>query len=359
MTRILISHPIDRSTIQKLGLDKLGLDKISSSLNNGTDISSITEDVFYADNAGEKIWYIPSIASKQSPDEAHDPSLETLRQVLVIFQPNVLIVGNNAVPSAAIVAWRHAVGEAKKLLIIRRGVDTRAIDKVTARKYNVIVDNLPGINSPYVAKHMSEYLNLKNAQPNSKIAIIGVGNIGKNIAIKAGDYNLDVHLFSPSLQNPRLRQSTLLKRGINPEKVVCAPSIEQTLIKASYLAITVPWENSQGSNNAGMIEEKHILSLAPDVRIVSASVPGIFSERSLTLMNECMSQEKMYVRIDTPKRHVEKVKQHYPYLDAAHDQAFAAPECQQALDEAMLKKARAFIQESAVASLLSSSSLEN
>lgn len=348
MARILISHPIAEKTIQKLGLNK-----ISSSFNSdGTDISLMTEDVFYIDNAGEEIFYIPSIASKQSSDETHDPTLKTLRHALEIFQPHVLIVGNNTVNSAAIVAWRYAVGDAQKLQIIRRGVDTRAIDKMTAQKYNVIVDNLPGLNSPYVAQHMSKYLNLKKAQANSKIAIIGVGNIGKDIAITAIDYDLEVHLFSPSLQIPELRLSTLLNRGITPEKVVCDPSIEEALIKASYVAIAVPWENSQGGNNAGMIEEKHILSLAPDARVVSASVPGIFSEQALTLMNERMEQEKMYVRIDTPKRHVEKVKQHYPYLDAAHDEAFAAAECQQTLDKAMLRKARAFIQKSAVASQL-------
>ncbi|MBE9146159.1 Rossmann-fold NAD(P)-binding domain-containing protein [Planktothrix mougeotii] len=348
MARILISHPIAENTIQKLGLNK-----IRSSFNfNGTDIYSLTEDVFYTDNAGEEIFYIPSIASKQSADETHDPTLETLRHALEIFQPNVLIVGNNTVNRAAIIAWRQAVGDTKKLQIIRRGVDTRAIDKTTAQKYNIIVDNLPGLNSPYVAQHMSKYLNLKNAQSNSKIAIIGVGNIGKEIAIKAIDYDLEVHLFSPSLQIPRLRLSTLLNRGIPSEKVVCAPSIEQALIKASYVAIAVPWENSQGGNNAGMIEEKHILSLTPNAGIVSASVPGIFSDQALSLMNELMWQKKIYVRIDTPKRHVETIKQHYPYLDAAHDEAFAALECQQMLDEAMLRKARAFLQKSAVASQL-------
>lgn len=348
MARILISHPIAEKTIQKLGLYK-----IRSSFNcNGTDISAMTEDVFYTNNAGEEIFYIPSIASKQSADETHDPTLETLRQALEIFQPNVLIVGNNTVNRAAIVAWYHAVGDAKKLQIIRRGVDTRAIDKITAQQYNIIVDNLPGLNSPYVAQHMSEYLNLKKAQAHSKIAIIGVGNIGKEIAIKAIDYDLEVHLFSPSLQIPELRQSTLLNRGIPPEKVVCALSIEQAFIKASYVAIAVPWENFKGGNNAGMIEEKHILSLAANARIVSASVPGIFSDQTLSLMNEWMGQQKIYVRIDTPKRHAEKVKQDYPYLDAAHDEAFAAPECQQMLDEAMLKKARSFIQKSAVASPL-------
>lgn len=348
MARILITHPIAEKTIEKLGLNK-----IRSSFNfAGTDISSLTEDVFYTDNAGEEIFYIPSIASKQSSDETNDPTLKTLRHALEILQPNVLIVGNNTVNSAAIIAWRHAVGDAQKLQIIRRGVDTRAIDKTTAQKYNVIVDNLPGLNSPYVAQHMSKYLNLKKAQANSKIAIIGVGNIGKDVAIKAIDYDLEVYLFSPSLQIPKLRLSTLLNRGISPEKVVCTSSIEQAFSNASYVAIAVPWENSQGGNNAGMIEEKHILSLAPNVRIVSVSVPGIFSEQALTLMNEKMEQEKIYVRIDTPKRHVEKVKQHYPYLDAAHDEAFAAPECQQTLDEAMLRKARAFIQKSAVASQL-------
>lgn len=339
MARILISHPMYPGTIRRLGLGRA-----NSLLNGKTDISSIPEEVFYRNNGDEEIIYIPRISLKQLPDEQDDPSLTILRQALETLRPDVLIVGNNAVPGTAIAAWRKAVGYQRRLLIIRRGVDTRAIDKVAARQYRVTVDNLPGINSPYVAKHMSRYLKLNEAKSNQKLAVIGVGNIGKNIALDGIEQGLEVRLLSPSLQDPQKRQGILWQRGIPPEKVICAESIDRALADASYVAIAVPWENSDGSTNAGAIGEHHLRSLAPGAQIVSASVPRIFAEGAIALMNEWVRQEKMFVRIDTSKRRAHEVKKNYPYLDVAHDVAFAAFECQQALDNAMLKKAREFVQ---------------
>jgi phosphoglycerate dehydrogenase-like enzyme len=337
MTKILISHPIHPITIQRLGL------RLANFILNKSDVFSFPEEFFYRDRSDkEEIIYIPNISLKQTPDEHNDPSLDILRQALTVFQPDVLIVGNNAVPKMAIAAWRKAVGCSKKLLIIRRGVDTRAIDKDAARQYNVCVDNLPGINSPYVAQHMSRYLQLYDTEPKRKLAVIGTGNIGKNIALDGIAWDLDVHLLSPSLQDPRKRQITLWQRGIPSQKVVCAQNCDRVFENATYVAISVPWENSDGSKNTDIIDEHHIRSLAPNARIVSASVPRIFSEKALALMNEWMQQEKIFLRIDTSKRRAQEVKKDYPYINAAHDVAFAAPECQQELDNAMLVKAREF-----------------
>lgn len=337
MTKILISHPIHPLTIRKLGL------RLTNFISNKSDIFSFPEEFFYCNRNEEEIVYIPNISLKQTPDEQHDPSLDILRQALTVFQPDVLIVGNNAVPKMAIAAWRKAVGYSKNLLIIRRGVDTRAIDKEAARQYKVCVDNLPGINSPYVAQHMSRYLKLYETQPKRKLAVIGTGNIGKNIALDGIAWDLDVYLLSPSLQDPRKRLLTLWQRGIPYQKVVCAQNCDRVFENATYVAISVPWENSDGSKNTDIIDEHHIRSLAPNARIVSASVPRIFSEKALALMNEWMQQEKIFFRIDTSKRRAQEVKKNYPYIDAAHDVAFAAPECQQELDNAMLEKAKEFV----------------
>jgi hypothetical protein len=330
MARILITHPMDRSTILKLGLNRK--------------FFLIPEEIFYRNNGNEEIIYIPNISLKQIPDEHYDPSLEVLCQALTIIRPDVLIVGNNAVPRMAIAAWRTAIGYDRKLLIIRRGVDTRAIDKVAAEKYRVCVDNLPGINSPYVAKHMSKYLKLNEAQPGSKLAVLGVGNIGKHIAIEGINNNLEVHLFSPSLQDSYKRELILWQRGIPRKKVTCAESIDRLLAGATHVAISIPWENGNRSTNADIINEHQIRSLAPNGKIVSASVPKVFSEGAIALMNERVRLGKMLVRIDTSKRHVDETKKNYPCLDLAHDVAFAASECQQDLDRAMLEKARKFAQ---------------
>ncbi|MGL5872997.1 MAG: phosphoglycerate dehydrogenase [Xenococcaceae cyanobacterium] len=339
MVTILITHPIDRNTIQKLNLEPVNFD---SSPNRR--LFLISEEVFYRNNGKEEIIYIPSISLKQLPDERYDPSLKVLCQALSNTKPDVLIVGNNAVPDRAIATWRRSVGYDRRLLIIRRGVDTRAIDKVAAEKYRVSVDNLPGINSPYVAKHMSQYLKLNEAKPGCKLAVLGVGNIGKHIAIEGIERGLEVRLFSPSLQNPQKRKRILWQRGIASDKVICAESIDRLLAGATHVAISVPCENCDGSTNADMLNACHIKSLAPNANIVSASVPRVFDEGAIALMNERVRLEKMLVRIDTSKRRADEVIQNYPCLDIAHDIAFAASECQQELDNAMLEKARKFVQ---------------
>ncbi len=320
MNKILITHPIAEKTIAELGLVNAGV--------------TIVNNHIYL--------YLPEIGANQIPDEANDPTLTQLCQTLKEFQPHVLIVGSNAVPKKAIISWRNAVGKQQKLLIIRRGVDTRAIDVKTAELYNVQVTNLPGINSPYVAQHLLKYLKLDQAQAGSKIGIIGVGNIGKEIALKAIDYQLDVHLFSPSLQNPSKRLETLNKRGIDPNRVTCASSITAAIQGAKYLAIAIPWLNESGIPNADLITQEHIYSLSPHAIIVSASVPGVFSPKALAQMDDLAQKQDLTVRIDTAKRHAESAKVKYPHLDIAYNQAFASAECQQALDKAMLAKARNF-----------------
>ncbi|NET07492.1 MAG: NAD(P)-binding domain-containing protein [Symploca sp. SIO2B6] len=321
MKQILITHPIHHNTIVKLGLTEK---KISRSSIN-------TEEIFL---------YIPDIGYNQFSQK--HTTLDKLLYYLETFQPDILIVGSNAVPAIAITSWRKAVGKNKNLLIIRRGVDTRAIDMKAAQQHNVLVSNLPGINSPYVAQHMIKYLDIKNAKINSKIAIIGTGNIGKQIAIKSIKYGLNPHLFSPSLQDQTKRLSTLLARGINPAKVVCSPSVKEVIQDSTYVAIAIPWLNNYGLANAGIIEEKHINNLGLNAKIVSASVPLIFSIKALTLMNNLAKEKKIFVRIDTSQSRADEVREQYIHLDISHNQAFAASECQIALDEAILDKIRAF-----------------
>lgn len=339
MGKLLITHPMDRETVRKLKLELVDLAQ-RERLNLG----DIHETLYYALYAEHKVLYIPQISLQQLPEEKNDPSITLLMQALTSFQPEVLIVGNNAVPKRAIAAWRKAVGNEKPLLTIRRGVDTRAIDKTAASEYRVAIDNLPGINSPYVAQHMLKYLNLSAAQPHDKIAIVGVGEIGKVIARAAIAQGLTPYLLSPSLQNPQTRLPVLLQRGIDPQRVTCVASLGEAIAQATYLSVAIPWENSDGSTNADRITVEHIRSLASFSSIVSASVPRVFSQPALEFMNALVPQGHMRVRIDTSKRRAQEAKQLYPHLDISHDEAFAAPQCQQKLDNVMLEKAYKFLQ---------------
>lgn len=328
MSKILITHPIAAATIRELNLP---VTRCSTSKLHESDFS------------GNQYLYVPEIGANQIANEAKDPTLKQLTNFLVQWKPDVLIVGSNAVPGESIFAWRQGVGNHPKLLIIRRGVDTRAIDLKTAAACQVQVTNLPGVNSPYVAQHMLQYLKLEKAKPNSKIAVIGTGNIGKVIARQAVKLYLDTHLYSPSLLDIGKREGILLERGINPQAVICAPNISDAMWQADYVAIAIPWLDSQGNPQKNIINVAEIENLKPNAIIVSASVPGIFAPGALNLMNKLVSQTLLTVRIDTAKRRALEAQQVYSELDIAYDQAFASPESQQALDQAMLQKARDFI----------------
>lgn len=325
MKKIIISHPIAEATVEKLNLKSLE-----------KKYSLEEQKAYYQEINNQAILYVPDIGARQIPDEENDPSIKRLEDLLVSFKPDILIVGSNAVPSWVLTSWRQSVGEEKDLMVIRRGVDTRAIAVSTAEKLNIKVSNLPGINSPYVAQHMLKYLALEKAEPNnSKIAVIGVGNIGKVIVKKALEYNLKIYLFSPSLTDKSQRNSYLQARGINPDLVICTDSLTQAINDATHVAIAIPWLDRKGTSQADIITETEIKNLKLPSRIISASVPRIFSESALTLMNELAQQNKIFVRIDTAQRRAEEFKPLYPHLQFAHNEAFASPECQEALDIAM------------------------
>ncbi|BAQ63032.1 hypothetical protein GM3708_3438 [Geminocystis sp. NIES-3708] len=329
MRKIIITHPIADATINQLNF-KLIEDKFILS----------NEKVFYQENLEEIILYVPNIGLNQIPDEDNDPAIEKLNNYLIKFKPDILIVGSNAVPSRIIVNWRKAVGKDQKLMIIRRGVDTRSIDINMANKQNILVTNLPGINSPYVAQHMIEYLNLDQVKKSHKIAIIGIGNIGKEIINKCLKNNLKTYIFSPSLMDKKQQLFYLKIKGINPTQVICTTSISEVINNATHVAISVPWKDKHGKPQGGIITETDIKNLQLPAKIVSASVPRIFTPSALALMDKLAKTQEIFVRIDTAKRRAEEFIPQYPHLNFGYNQAFASVECQIALDNAMLLKAR-------------------
>lgn len=331
MRKIIITHPIAEATVSKLNF-KL-VDDIFTLSN---------EKIFYQEDLEECILYVPNIGSNQIPDEKNDPAIEKLNNYLISFKPHILIVGSNAVPEKVIVNWREAVGKNQPLMIIRRGVDTRSINVSIAKKNDIVVTNLPGINSPYVAQHMIKYLKLNEAKKTDKIAIIGIGNIGKKILHKSLDYHLKTYIFSPSLINENEQLSYLTKKSINPNKVICTKSISEVINKATHVAIAIPWQDKNGKPQAGIITETDIKNLQLPAKIISASVPRIFTPCALALMDKLAKAQEMFVRIDTAKRRAEEFTPQYTHLNFNYNQAFASVDCQIALDNAMLLKARNF-----------------
>jgi predicted dinucleotide-binding enzyme len=332
--RMLITHPMSQQGLHELGLHEISPNRVGRVL--GT--YGITQ-VRYGKRRGREVLYIPEISIRQVPDEAKDPMLTLLGSVLRNFQPNVLVVGNNAVPAATIESWREASGHHNALAVIRRGVDTRAIHKEAADRHRVTVANLPKINSPFVAAHMLRQLRLEHAPPGAAIAVVGTGEIGKPIIEEALRHGLNVRVYSPSLAHPATRAKAIADKGLDSKRVTIAHTLDQALHRAKYVAISVPYFGADGKRLDGMLGRAQIDRLAEDPVIVSASVPMIFSEDSLQTLNRLAKNGRARVRIDTAPRHADEVRATYPALEAASNQAFADPAAQLALDRGFVHRA--------------------
>lgn len=289
----------------------------------------------------DTIAYAPEIGCPDI-DEVEPPKGDESRQAqlagyLTSLQPRALIVGNNSVFPETIDAWRAAMGSDTSLTIVRRGTETGGIDAEACAKHSISIQNTPGINSPYVARHMLSEL----PKSYGRLAIIGVGAIGKDIAHGAQP-DAEITLYSPSLADPDRRQTALGRIGLaeSPQLTVAA-SLDEALAGADAVAISVPWRVN-GIYNKGICADESIRKLPKDATLVSCSNPGIFTPKALALMNQACDGRNMRVHIDTGTEYALATSAKFPKLEVRHDEAFADPDCQRALDQASLNKALSY-----------------
>lgn len=330
--KLLVTHPLSPEGILGMSLKKSEGPAWLQPLIGKFGLTEIYE----GHRDGRSFLYLPEISTRQKPDEALDPMLSLMEEVLSGYKPDVLVVGNNAVPAKAISSWRASIGEGPPLLVIRRGVDTRAINKLAAQENNVMVGNLPGVNSPYVAKTMIRHLNLEKAAPGDKIAVIGVGGIGKPIVDEAIAHRLRVVVYSPSLADAATRASSLRNKGLDPTRISVASSLDEALQGAKYLAISVPYESPGGTRQDGIFTLAAVQKMASQPTVVSCSIPNVLSPEALKHLDGLAAQGQAKVQIDTAKRHALELREHYPHIHADYDKAFADPACQRDLDRCFL-----------------------
>lgn len=219
-----------------------------------------------------------------------DPSLsgDTLRDEMKKFQPNVIVVRSTKVTK------EHLLASQSLALIVRAGagVNTIAVDE--ASNMGIFVANCPGKNAIAVAElAMGHLINLdRRISDNVKdirdgkwdkkeygkarglfgrtIAVLGIGNIGREVCKRAISFGMTVNAFSRSL-NEDIASSL----GINYCK-----SIEEACNNADALSIHLPHNDS-----THYIINKNVLSKLKDgAFVINTSRGGVVNETDILEM---------------------------------------------------------------------------
>ena len=170
------------------------------------------------------------------------------------------------------------------------GVDPSRIDLNEAKKYKVLVTNMPGCNAVSVAemvfgqiialvRHTHEadrsvkanrwgdYLKYTGTELAGKtIGIIGMGNIGTRVAIRARAFEMNFRVYDPYI----------------PESHVTAlggkwSSLNELLLESDFVTLHCPLT----PETRDIIGEKELASMKPSAFLINAARGGIANEEAL------------------------------------------------------------------------------
>lgn len=173
-------------------------------------------------------------------------------------------------------------------IISKYGVGLDKIDLISAKKHGILVTNCEGTNHITVSEHVFGLILcfLKNIHwqfnsvkegswsrkigteiYNKKIGIIGLGKIGKEVALKAKAFGLEIFAFDP---NPDLS-------FINKEKIRLLDNINNIVEKVDILTLHVPLIKS----TKHLIDKKVFSNCKRDIIIVNTSRALIINQDDL------------------------------------------------------------------------------
>ena len=178
--------------------------------------------------------------------------------------------------------------EAKLKVISKYGIGLDKIDLEAAKDFKIPVTNCPGVNHIAVAEHIiamlfSYYKNIhleynitqKGAWKRlighevygKKMGIVGLGRIGKELALRMKALGLDLLVYDPYLDKDFVSQNNI-KFVENPEDLI---------LDLDILALTLPLtENSRGMINNTLLSKAH-----KNIILVNTSRALIVDQESL------------------------------------------------------------------------------
>ena len=171
-------------------------------------------------------------------------------------------------------------------VIVRGGVGLDTIDVEFARSKGIVVMNTPLASSASVAELTLAYMfalarsvyqataSMKSEKWDKKtfegdeiggktLGLIGVGNIGKALAVRASALGMTVVAYDPYVK--ALDGVTLVK------------SLDELLAQADYISLHLP----KTKESAGMIGKEQFAKMKTGVRVINCARGGIIDEEAL------------------------------------------------------------------------------
>ena len=179
---------------------------------------------------------------------------------------------------------------AKNLRVIARaGAGLDNVDRVAATKKGIVVMNTPGGNTMTTAEHTIALLvSLARLIPqattsmkagkwekkkfmgvelyNKTLGIVGIGNIGSQVAKRMQAFSMNVIAFDPFLSEDKAKSMAV-------EKV----DIKELFRRSDFITIHTPLT----PETKGLINKKTIKTMKPGVRIINCARGGIINEKDL------------------------------------------------------------------------------
>jgi len=249
-------------------------------------------------------------------------------QAIQQIQPKTIIINTEFFTGKMMQIWRSILPK-EPLCVVRAGASLSRCDLLAAKLYSIHITNTPGVNSKYVADYMNQIL-FKSYSSSDRIAIIGVGNIGSLIAITAADYRVDFILFNKSKTSNRLSI-------LDDEKIIFAQDLEEAIIQANKIAISLPL----GVSTRGIITAKLIAKIPQNAILISVSPLEIFTNEALQALYH---RKDIQVTFDDIQSELQRIYQILGSPDPLRNhflmdtKAAASQECQNAMTSAAIEK---------------------
>jgi D-3-phosphoglycerate dehydrogenase len=170
------------------------------------------------------------------------------------------------------------------------GVDPSRIDLNDAKEFKVLVTNMPGCNAVSVAElvfgqmialvrhthdanravkenRWNDYMKYSGTELAGKaIGIIGMGNIGTRVAIRARAFEMDFLVYDPYI--PESHVTALGGKWVG---------LNELLLESDFVTLHCPLT----AETKSMIGEKELASMKPSAYLINAARGGIANEEAL------------------------------------------------------------------------------
>lgn len=187
--------------------------------------------------------------------------------------------------------------EGKLKILSKYGVGLDKIDLAAAKKYNIPVRSCPGVNSTTVAEHVFALLltNVKNIisssnstkngewyRPvgsdllNKHLGLIGLGNIGSEVAIRAKAFGMVVSAYDPFA-----KVETFTKLGVKR-----ITDLNKLIMQSNIISLHVPLTNE----TRNIVSKNNFQNTTLSPIVINTSRGGLINEAELI---ELLNQNKI------------------------------------------------------------------